>query len=54
MGLTDDQLEGEIVEASSFNMVQGYYRVDKNIRVKAQIRPGLLQRLVDDGQGVDS
>ncbi len=40
MGISSDILETEIVEASSFNMVKGY-RADKNIRVKAQIKPGL-------------
>lgn len=45
-GLRPDQLEAEIVEASSYNMVH-YYRVDKNIRVVAQIRPGLIETLVD-------
>ncbi len=41
MGMSSELLEAEIVEASSFNMVKGY-RADKNIRVKAQIKPGLL------------
>ncbi|NLL54661.1 MAG: hypothetical protein GX246_05855, partial [Clostridiales bacterium] len=36
-----DDVEAEITEASSFNMVKGY-RADKNIRVKAQIKPGLV------------
>lgn len=42
LGLDDKQSEAEIVEASSFNMVQDYFGADKNIRVKAQIKPGLL------------
>lgn len=46
LGLKEKQLDVEIVESSSFNMVQGYGgRVDKNIRVKAQIKPGLLEKL---------
>ncbi len=46
LGLEENQLDVEIVESSSFNMVQGYGgRVDKNIRVKAQIKPGLLEKL---------
>lgn len=40
MGLSADISGAEIVEASSFNMVKGY-RADKNIRVKAQNKPGL-------------
>ncbi len=42
LGLDVEQSEAEIVEAESFNMVQGYFGADKNIRVKAQIKPGLL------------
>jgi len=38
--LSDSELETEIVEESSFNMVDGY-RSGKNIRIKAQIKPGL-------------
>lgn len=45
LGLPEDQIEAEIVEASSFNMVSNWYEVDKNIRVKAQIKPGLLTKL---------
>jgi hypothetical protein len=46
LGLEEDQLDAEIVESSSFNMVKGYGgRVDRNIRVKAQIKPGLLEKL---------
>jgi len=46
MGISSAVLEAEITEASSFNMVKGY-RADKNIRVKAQIKPGLIT----DGKG---
>jgi len=46
LGLGKDQLDVEIIESSSFNMVQGYGgRIDRNIRVKAQIKPGLLEKL---------
>lgn len=45
LGLSEEQLEAEIVEANSFNMVSGWFRVDKNIRVRAQIKPGLLATL---------
>jgi len=41
MGISSAVSETEITEASSFNMVKGY-RADKNIRVKAQIKPGLV------------
>lgn len=42
MGLPSDQLEAEITESSSFNMVRGFRGRDRNIRVRAQIKPGLL------------
>ena len=45
LGLPDAALEAEITEAESFNMVQGYAAAEKNIRVRAQIKPGLLERL---------
>lgn len=35
----------EITEESSFNMVDGFYTTGQNIRVKAQIKPGLIYRL---------
>jgi len=54
LGLPQDQIEAEIVEASSFNMVQGYYGVDKNIRVKAQIKPGLLTKLKKEASSHES
>lgn len=45
MGLPTDQIESEIVESSSFNMVRGYLGRAKNIRVRAQIKPGLLYQM---------
>jgi len=42
MGFASDIAEAEITEASSFNMIKGYYGADRNIRVKAQIKPGLI------------
>lgn len=41
IGIASNGSGAEIVEASSFNMVKGY-KADKNIRVKAQIKPGLV------------
>lgn len=48
LGAEKDNLEAEIVEASSFNMVKGYFGASKNIRVKAQIKPGLIQKLIKE------
>ncbi|NLC26248.1 MAG: hydantoinase/oxoprolinase family protein [Fastidiosipila sp.] len=42
MGLPSDQLEAEITESSCFNMVRGFMGRERNIRVRAQIKPGLL------------
>lgn len=41
-GATDPDLVMEIVEKQQFNMVRGFYSTGKNIRVKAQIKPGLI------------
>lgn len=35
----------EIIESNSFNMIDGFRTVGKNIRIKAQIKPGLIYRL---------
>jgi N-methylhydantoinase A/oxoprolinase/acetone carboxylase beta subunit len=41
-GADSDNLETEIVEALQFNMVRGFASTGKNIRVKAQVKPGLM------------
>jgi hypothetical protein len=38
----------EIVFASSFNMISGFYTKGKNIRVTAQVRPGLIYKMAGD------
>ncbi|NLJ77889.1 MAG: hydantoinase/oxoprolinase family protein [Tissierellia bacterium] len=45
MGTDRDDIEVEIVEESSFNMIQGFSTTGKNIRIKAQIKPGLIHEL---------
>lgn len=35
----------EIFEESSFNMVDGFYTIGTNIRIRAQVKPGLTKRL---------
>lgn len=45
MGTKEDEVEAEIMEESSFNMVNGFYTSGKNIRIKAQIKPGLIYNL---------
>jgi len=41
-GANADHLEMEVVEALEFNMVRGFSTAGKNIRVKAQVKPGLI------------
>lgn len=48
MGATENELDAEIVEESSFNMVRGFYTTGKDIRVKAQIKPGLIHQMECD------
>lgn len=42
-GAASGQLETEIVEASEFNMIRGFHTIGKNIRVLAQVKPGLIE-----------
>ena len=43
MGAQKDDLDIEIIEDQAFNMVRGMgYTVGKNIRIKAQVKPGLI------------
>ncbi len=46
-GMGDD-LETEITEESDFNMVRGFSSTGKNIRIKAQIKPGHSRKLRRD------
>lgn len=41
-GANPEHLELEVVDAMSFNMVRGFYTTGRNIRVKAQVKPGLI------------
>ncbi|HZK33125.1 MAG TPA: hydantoinase/oxoprolinase family protein [Tissierellaceae bacterium] len=50
MGAKEDTIESEITEESSFNMVEGFYTKGKNIRIKAQIKPGHILKLRSDGE----
>ncbi|MEA2013994.1 MAG: hydantoinase/oxoprolinase family protein, partial [Thermodesulfobacteriota bacterium] len=43
MGAQEDDIDIEIIEDQSFNMVRGMgYTTGKNIRIKAQVKPGLI------------
>jgi N-methylhydantoinase A/oxoprolinase/acetone carboxylase beta subunit len=41
-GASPEHMETEIIEETQFNMVRGFYTTGKNIRVKVQIKPGLI------------
>jgi len=51
IGAKEDEVEAEIVEESCFNMVRGFYTSGQNIRIKAQIKPGLIYNL--RGENID-
>jgi len=42
-GANPDHLELEVIEAYQFNMIRGFHTIGKNIRVRAQVKPGLIQ-----------
>ena len=48
MGMDRATIETEITEESSFNMVRGFSTSGKNIRIKAQIKPGHIFKLRSD------
>jgi N-methylhydantoinase A/oxoprolinase/acetone carboxylase beta subunit len=45
MGAEQADLVTEIIEESVFNMVDGFYTKGQNIRIKAQVKPGLIHKL---------
>lgn len=45
MGVSLDREDAQITHTSSFNMVEGMEQVGKNIRVKCQVRPGVVATL---------
>ncbi|PID73680.1 MAG: hydantoinase [Desulfobacterales bacterium] len=42
-GADPEDLEMEITEHQQFNMVRGFYTAGRNIRIKAQVKPGLIR-----------
>jgi N-methylhydantoinase A len=42
LGASEKDLQMELLEDQEFKMVQGFYPVGRSIRVKAQIKPGLI------------
>ncbi len=43
MGASADELETEVIERMQFNMVKGFSTVGRNIRVRVQVKPGLIR-----------
>lgn len=48
LGAKQSEVGIEITEQSAFNMVRGYYNTGQNIRVTAQVQPGLMYQLRGD------
>jgi len=46
-GASPDDLELEVLEDLQFNMVRGFHSTGKNIRVKVQVKPGILNEYAD-------
>jgi len=42
MGAKPEDIMIEVTESQEFNMVRDFYTTGKNIRVKVQIKPGLI------------
>lgn len=45
LGAKEENLNAEIIEVNSFNMIKGFFGASKNIRVQAQVKPGLIYKL---------
>lgn len=43
-GARDEDLEVEVADLQSFNVIHGYATTGKNIRVRLQIKPGLIKQ----------
>jgi len=42
MGARPEDIVMEVTESQEFNMIRDFYTTGKNIRVKVQIKPGLI------------
>jgi hypothetical protein len=42
MGAAEEDIEMEVIENQEFNMIKQFYTTGKNIRVKLQVKPGLI------------
>ncbi len=44
LGADEENIEIEITEEQAFNMVRGFWTSGQNIRVKAQVKPGIIKQ----------
>ncbi|MGB3212070.1 MAG: hydantoinase/oxoprolinase family protein [Desulforhopalus sp.] len=42
-GANPEEFEAEVLEESQFNMIRGFQTIGKNIRVRMQLKPGLIR-----------
>jgi len=52
-GADEEDLEMEVIENQQFNMVRGFYTQGRNIRVKAQVKPGLIREFDLKSRGLE-
>jgi len=52
MGADAADLDMDVTESQQFNMVRGFYTTGRNIRVKVQVRPGLIRGYENIVQGM--
>jgi len=52
MGACDEDLEMEVIENLQFNMVRGFYTTGRNLRIKAQVKPGLIHEYKEIAGGL--
>jgi N-methylhydantoinase A len=46
-GVSEEEAEMEVIEEAEFNMVRDFYTSGRNIRVKVQVKPGLVPEFKD-------
>jgi N-methylhydantoinase A/oxoprolinase/acetone carboxylase beta subunit len=49
LGAREENLQMELLEDHEYRMVQGFYPVGRNIRVRAQVKPGLISPYSEAG-----
>lgn len=51
-GASEQEVEMEVLEEQQFNMVRGFYTTGRNIRVKVQVKPGLIPEYREIGEAL--